>query len=908
MSKAILSLVSLFLLSLARPALAQLVVSEIMYDVSGADDGQEWVEIYNSGGPIDFRGGSSGTAWRFFDGSNHILNLYQGTTTIAASEFFIVADDGEQFLSTHPGFAGNILDTSMSLNNSGDSVALSLDGGQIYVDRVDYESGWGANGNDFSLEKIDLSGANLASNWQESAVLGGTPGAANSQSSDPPPARGPEARAICPSSLLVEEAGNFDASASSDPQGLTLTYLWDFSDGYTATTTVAEHSFSQAGTYPVSLTIDNGQIRDSDNCSVEVVASDDGGAEDDEESGGGGGGASGGQVNQNWRQILISEFMPNPKGSDEGEWIELYNSGSQTVDLSGFALQDNSTRIYMIEDLSIAANSYLVFYKNTTALSLNNTGGDAVKLYSPSAEPLEAIFYTDTAPEGKSYARNLNNFSWTISPSLGEVNVFVSNQKPLAKIKIKSKKLLAGEKIIFSAEDSSDPEESALTYSWDFGDDSNGDERTENHIYESGGTFQVKLVVRDDQGVEAEAVMVINVESPETEIKLNETSPIDFSLAELIISEFIPDPAGSDDGEWIELYNNSSKDINLSGWQLDDGESGSKPYIFPAETKIMIGQFLVVDRSLSKITLNNSQDEVRLLTPLGDLWQAVSYDKVPEGQSQAWDLANQEWYISTEPSPDSANVVSPGSFQLSSNLDLSELDKKSEVWLQAVALYDVDPNSRSLYVAQTDGQSMLYDQALELYFYKKAWPDIKRGQVLEVSGSINKISTGPRLKINTPEQIYLSDVSLDWSRPDNVDPDSLSEDMTGQYVSTSGTVVKKNGKNIYLALAADEEPLMRAYLDFDYKDLAIDKGAEMLVSGILQNSASGLKLLVKDKDDVLLSQQVLGYQEDTKDISTSTKSLVTPNRQEKTKYILGGLVGLAILIGLGQWWREHRKH
>ena len=45
--------------------------------------------------------------------------------------------------------------------------------------------------------------------------------------------------------------------------------------------------------------------------------------------------------------MRISEFLPNPIGSDsqtgmDGEWVELVNTGNQTVDLTGWELRSGS--------------------------------------------------------------------------------------------------------------------------------------------------------------------------------------------------------------------------------------------------------------------------------------------------------------------------------------------------------------------------------------------------------------------------------------------------------------------------------------------------------------------------------------------------------------------------------------
>jgi microbial collagenase len=51
---------------------------------------------------------------------------------------------------------------------------------------------------------------------------------------------------------------NVDASASSDPDGDTLTYAWDFGDGATGNGKTASHTYAAAGNYPIKLTVNDG--------------------------------------------------------------------------------------------------------------------------------------------------------------------------------------------------------------------------------------------------------------------------------------------------------------------------------------------------------------------------------------------------------------------------------------------------------------------------------------------------------------------------------------------------------------------------------------------------------------------------------------------------------------------------
>ena len=73
-----------------------------------------------------------------------------------------------------------------------------------------------------------------------------------------PPSGQPTANPGGPYNGSVNSAISFNGASSSDPNNLALTYLWNFGDATTATTAVASHTYTQAGTYSISLTVNNG--------------------------------------------------------------------------------------------------------------------------------------------------------------------------------------------------------------------------------------------------------------------------------------------------------------------------------------------------------------------------------------------------------------------------------------------------------------------------------------------------------------------------------------------------------------------------------------------------------------------------------------------------------------------------
>ena len=65
----------------------------------------------------------------------------------------------------------------------------------------------------------------------------------------------------------------FDATDSYSPEGENLTYYWDFGDGNSSTEVAPDYTFEQAGSYSVSLTVNDGS-QDSLPLSMTVVASE----------------------------------------------------------------------------------------------------------------------------------------------------------------------------------------------------------------------------------------------------------------------------------------------------------------------------------------------------------------------------------------------------------------------------------------------------------------------------------------------------------------------------------------------------------------------------------------------------------------------------------------------------------
>lgn len=167
------------LLFLIFPARAQAVlVSEVAYDIEGADADREWVEFFNDQpATVELTGGY------FVDTSYHTLSPPGDLSTIAipAQTYFVIADDSSRFLSDHPSFTGLLIDSVMSLPNYSKtrtdpiSIRLADRHKQDLVSTAYLPTVRGVQG--YTLERAS------DGSWHDSAIVGGTPGQANSEGS-----------------------------------------------------------------------------------------------------------------------------------------------------------------------------------------------------------------------------------------------------------------------------------------------------------------------------------------------------------------------------------------------------------------------------------------------------------------------------------------------------------------------------------------------------------------------------------------------------------------------------------------------------------------------------------------------------------------------------------------------------
>jgi predicted extracellular nuclease len=74
-------------------------------------------------------------------------------------------------------------------------------------------------------------------------------------------------------------------------------------------------------------------------------------------------------------EVKINEFVADTGTVQQTEWIELYNPGSQDIDLSGWTIEDGTNKPSSLEGRTIVAGDYLLLLKGSGfSFSLNNSG------------------------------------------------------------------------------------------------------------------------------------------------------------------------------------------------------------------------------------------------------------------------------------------------------------------------------------------------------------------------------------------------------------------------------------------------------------------------------------------------------------------------------------------------------
>ncbi len=341
-------------------AKAQILITEIMYNPEGNDDGREWIEAINLGESINVKTSKNG--WRIFDGKNRILKGENFTWN--KNEIIIFVQDKNKFLNEYTQVKNKLIEASFYLKNKEGTIKIIDENKNVLIE-FNYNSSLGGNGNGYSL---------IYENGQiiEGRIYKGSPGIY------------PE-----PSQKIEKPKENED---NSNNQAITNL------------STKTQESTTQINTSSEAKN-ENQAISSFQNSSVTTSVA----------------------LEERYT-LLITEFLPNLKGKDEGEFVEIYNYGDKKIKLNNIYLivGDKKYRLYG----EIEPEEYKVFYNTELNFNIKNSG-DVLKLVDNKNNIIFSISYQGKSKEGKSFARdNSGNWQWTI-PTPEKENIFIKETASL---------------------------------------------------------------------------------------------------------------------------------------------------------------------------------------------------------------------------------------------------------------------------------------------------------------------------------------------------------------------------------------------------------------------------------------------------------------------------------------------
>ena len=300
-----------------------------------------------------------------------------------------------------------------------------------------------------------------------------------------------------------------DASSSSDVDGDTLSYTWDF-DGSIASGVNATHTYLTGGVKTITLTVADGKGM-SDTTTIMTAS------------------------------LVKPNSAPTPAFEFTTSALEASFDASMSIDEESDTLtyawdfgdsqtspsssQATATHTYS------AANTYIVTLTVsdatgsttleklvTVSLDVNT---DPVANFTPTANNLMVTLYsesTDADGDELTYkwiidstvvsTSNLDSYTFAtsgvktieleVTDSRGATDsiiqtITLANQAPTASFSISTAEGVA----TFDGSGSTDPENDTLSYAWDFGDSMVGTDVAQMHTYSESGTYTVKLTVND---------------------------------------------------------------------------------------------------------------------------------------------------------------------------------------------------------------------------------------------------------------------------------------------------------------------------------------------------------------------------------------------------------------------------
>jgi len=404
-------------------------------------------------------------------------------------------------------------------------------------------------------------------------------------------------------------------------------------------------------------------------------------------------------------EVFISEVAwAGSSSSSSDEWLELQNTTSKTFDLTHWVLAGAATSggDLIISSGTLAAGGYFLIANNTathsfsggtsvlniapdvvsSSVSLSNSAlqvilkdsaGTTIDTAGDGSVPLAGDSTTPSSMARKSSADGTAAVNWIASSravnlDAGKADLatpaaanFLAHDIAVSALTSSTAAPLPGESITFTATIQNTGLNTETTFKIEFwdGDPSAGGSKLGEQAIDSLASFTSTTATQAWAATSGSHTIYARTILTGDELATNDTASLALSVAQhLVLSEIVPNPAGTDAAEeWIELYNPTASAVDLTGWRIGGITLNAASIDASGFAFVKADGSTGLGWTGSWTSLNNSAGTVELRDAADNLVDSFSYTTVTAGGSHARaDGTITSWIALLHPTQGTANI------------------------------------------------------------------------------------------------------------------------------------------------------------------------------------------------------------------------------------------------------------
>ncbi len=460
------------------------------------------------------------------------------------------------------------------------------------------------------------------------------------------------------------------------------------------------------------------------------------------------------------KDIIINELFVNPKELDgpaaQGEFIELYNKGSERAALDDWRIEIGDI-VYELPRGTTLGPGGFTSIRDIKNIPLPNNGA-TVKLFAPNRSTATQTITYKQAPDGFSYANFAAAWRWTAIATPDKTNILA--QAPKAAFDIIGL-LLPNIDLRFDSSDTFTNNQAAH-YIWDFGNGQTSSEQYPKHRFSKSGKYTISLTVTTDYGSSefSKTITIASVDDTKALEKIN-LEPEEKSITEKITAEDLDHEIKSDD-----VFTSSGTAVS------QPGSFGVQYFYFLPEYGEPLLQIYNSKKLFPKIEIGDQ------------LIITGKYTERPEGPR-----------VTTKEQRD-INISGKGPVEKPELISSAELKKIAFPRLATVEGIVASKKSPRIFLSDDEGEIEVYLSAGT----KLKVSEFNIGDKLSVTGIVTINDNKPRIQPRTKDDIKkITNIEATTNSEDaSIAPQPISQTALPETFQTSAETPKKNMLLIYI--------------------------------------------------------------------------------------------------------------